>query len=440
MLVLQMRSAVVTLKSDEEFDKVLKTLSEAYQPVLQPAVMLQAKALGLEKGPSQQSVLSTLEIPRSPRRTLPIRAEIFIDEEKNLYLLVLRLASRPSKIGNTADGSIVEIYKHPIQSRLTVYYISQAVSSIPLSQFEKIINDNLSIKLAPYFFTSDRLAELKSEGMNSPDRPTESELASARLLSDSSIRTLAMSVKSSGGLLIGDLPKQLPSPIRDQADDIRTKLLAANLISAELVVICKRTQAQVARAPSQRILKNLSKNGLKCACGRPIADERIEEAVTITDHGRSLLDSSHWFSVLLLHELLELGIPLDRILRRHVTPSDRLEAVEAHHRTGHQHEGEPPPRVPVPPHLQPPEATQPRQRPLDLPAVAPKPGRRLDLTPSDPRLDPTAPQIGTVGSAVIAGRRWCGADRHRAAAVEPGARARPTPTARPARGRQQGSS
>ena len=29
--------------------------------------------------------------------------------------------------------------------------------------------------------------------------------------------------------------------------------------------------------------------------------------------------------------------------------------------------------------------------PLDLPAVAPKPRRRLDLPPSDPRLDPTAP-------------------------------------------------
>ena len=91
-----------------------------------------------------------------------------------------------------------------------------------------------------------------------------------------------------------------------------------------------------------------------------------------------------------------------RSLRRHVTPSDRLEPVEAHHRTSHQHEREPAPRIPVPAHLQPPEAAQPRQRPFNLPAVAPKPGRRLDLPPSDPRLDPTPPQIRPVGSAVIA--------------------------------------
>src|SRR4029453_14531312 len=76
-------------------------------------------------------------------------------------------------------------------------------------------------------------------------------------------------------------------------------------------------------------------------------------------------------------------------LRRHVPPSDRLESVEAHPRTSHQHEREPASRVPVPAHLQPPEAAQPRQRPFNLPAVAPKPGRRLALPPSDQRLYPT---------------------------------------------------
>src|SRR5919106_2520126 len=78
------------------------------------------------------------------------------------------------------------------------------------------------------------------------------------------------------------------------------------------------------------------------------------------------------------------------------------EPVEADDGAGHQHEREPPARVPVPAHLQPPEAAQPRQGPLDLPAVASQPGRRLDLPPSNPRLDATPPQVGTVGSAVIA--------------------------------------
>jgi hypothetical protein len=58
-------------------------------------------------------------------------------------------------------------------------------------------------------------------------------------------------------------------------------------------------------------------------------------------------------------------------------------------------------RIAVPPHLQPPEATQPRQGPLDLPAVPPKPGRGLHPTPGNPRPDPTPPQVAPVGAAVI---------------------------------------
>ena len=79
-----------------------------------------------------------------------------------------------------------------------------------------------------------------------------------------------------------------------------------------------------------------------------------------------------------------------------------LVPVEADQRARHQHEREPPHGIPLPAHLQPPEATQPGQRPPDLLPVAPKPGRRLHPTTSDPRPDPTPAQVGPVGSAVIA--------------------------------------
>jgi hypothetical protein len=78
-----------------------------------------------------------------------------------------------------------------------------------------------------------------------------------------------------------------------------------------------------------------------------------------------------------------------------------VEPVEADDRTGQQDEREPPPRISVPPQLQPPEAAQPRQRPLHPPAVPAKPGRGLHPTPGDPRPDPTPPKIGGVGAAVI---------------------------------------
>jgi hypothetical protein len=69
---------------------------------------------------------------------------------------------------------------------------------------------------------------------------------------------------------------------------------------------------------------------------------------------------------------------------------------------GQQHQREPPLRIPVPADRQSPVARQPRQRPLDPPAMPPKPGRGLDAAPGDPRGDPTAPQPGTVAGAVVA--------------------------------------
>jgi hypothetical protein len=92
--------------------------------------------------------------------------------------------------------------------------------------------------------------------------------------------------------------------------------------------------------------------------------------------------------------------------RPHSTPminqGTTLAPVAADERAGDQHQGEPPPRVSVPAHLQPPKATQPRQRALDLPPMAPQPRRRLHPTPSDPRPDPTPPRPGPVGRAVAA--------------------------------------
>src|SRR6185437_3703628 len=62
----------------------------------------------------------------------------------------------------------------------------------------------------------------------------------------------------------------------------------------------------------------------------------------------------------------------------------RLEHMTAQ-ATGHKRK--PPRRVRIPADLQLPEAAQPRQRPLDLPAVQPKPRRGLHPMPSDPRPD-----------------------------------------------------
>jgi hypothetical protein len=149
----------------------------------------------------------------------------------------------------------------------------------------------------------------------------------AHLFRDRTVQILAVSIKTSGGLLVRDLPKQLPAEARDRTDNIQKSLLSHGLIDAEIVVVCTKTQAQTARAPSREVLERLSKQGLKCACGRPIADERIEEALTITDLGRSLLDGNRWLILLLVEELQQVGVPLDRILTEQQVGGDEIDCL-----------------------------------------------------------------------------------------------------------------
>jgi hypothetical protein len=92
-------------------------------------------------------------------------------------------------------------------------------------------------------------------------------------------------------------------------------------------VICGKTQGQVARVPSRDILKRMSDDGVKCACGRAIADERIEEALSITDLGRTLLDGSRWLTLLVVEQLQLVGVPLNRILIEQQVGSDELDCL-----------------------------------------------------------------------------------------------------------------
>ena len=71
----------------------------------------------------------------------------------------------------------------------------------------------------------------------------------------------------------------------------------------------------------------MSEQGVKCACGRPIAKESIEEALSITDLGRNLLDGSRWLTLLLLIELQHVGVSLDNILIEQQMGGDEIDCL-----------------------------------------------------------------------------------------------------------------
>ena len=124
-----------------------------------------------------------------------------------------------------------------------------------------------------------------------------------------------------------DLARQLPQEERTRTDDLREALTTSGLIDSKIVVICSKTQGQTARAPSREILEELSAKGLKCACGRPITTERVEEALTLSDRARNMLDKSRWLTVVLVQSLLRFGIPLDHILVEQAVGGDEIDCL-----------------------------------------------------------------------------------------------------------------
>jgi hypothetical protein len=157
--------------------------------------------------------------------------------------------------------------------------------------------------------------------------PTDDELNASRLLADKTARTLAVAIKSSGGLLVSDAARPLPAEARSDAEAAIAKLQEAGLVKTELVVICNKTDAQVARATTKKQLDQSARAGITCACGQPLTAERVEEALTIADLARDLLDGNRWMSVLLFDELVRVGVNAERIFLEQQAGGDEVDCV-----------------------------------------------------------------------------------------------------------------
>jgi hypothetical protein len=69
----------------------------------------------------------------------------------------------------------------------------------------------------------------------------------------------------------------------------------------------------------------MAESGLKCACGRDIREERVEEAMSLAPLGRRLLDGSRWLSLLVMEELHNRGVEYERMLIEQKSGGDEMD-------------------------------------------------------------------------------------------------------------------
>lgn len=317
---MRMRAATVTDDAASQFDAVLKALPSDLRFVVRPSVELQANKLGV----TPRAAKSRFDDFR-PRNRLTIRGDA-VSDGRELVILQLTQEVRNaffehgSGVGQNASDADT-----PIELRLIG--VGPSTELPLLDKVAQITASELGVDLTESSYSSRRFDELKQDGRESPSEPSSEELVAIAALRDQATRQLAIAIKSAGGLLVGDLQKQLSRSSVGEAETVNRVLTEAGLITGETVVVCGKSSAQTARVPSREILEHLATQGLKCACGRAVDEERIEEAVTITQLGRDLLDKSRWMTLLLVHELEQLGIPLGRILIEQDIGGDEMDCI-----------------------------------------------------------------------------------------------------------------
>ncbi|MFH9332552.1 hypothetical protein ACH4KU_26650 [Streptomyces althioticus] len=321
MLKLSTWRTVVDSQQSGKFDAIVDAIPSDFIRVLSASRETMASALGLRAADGGARLAD-----RFGRVTPITKAEIF---SLNGETYVLSLRSRRS---NATAWSFSEDEDGEAQKEqsgiLFLHVLSGSRSKPDVSVFIEAVQQHTGADLRGWGVRPRRFAELKQEGRQESLSITPEKAKAAHLLSDKERRVLATAIKAApGGLILSDVERQLK---RGKVTDIEATLLElqdADLIDSEYVVVCAKNQHEVSRFSDASVMDEMSKYGVRCGCGRKIGDERLEEAVAITDLGRELLDKSTWMSIILMEELRDLGIPDDRIMIEYSSGGDEMDCI-----------------------------------------------------------------------------------------------------------------
>jgi hypothetical protein len=157
-----------------------------------------------------------------------------------------------------------------------------------------------------------RLTDAKNTKCVLASSISNGEFEAAQILQDHQLRSCALRIKAAGGILESDLQKQL-STSSEVLEETLGKLEIKSLIDRKDIVICRRTEKQVAVSESQEHLAELMSSGLCGECGTPIAEERTERLASTSMVLRRLLNGSLWMSASLAKSFIGERVPANRI-------------------------------------------------------------------------------------------------------------------------------
>ena len=321
-----MSRAVVSGDNSENVREYLARLAEEFAPILAAAREAQSSLLGLSPAVFTSNPGPTDRLSYARRSHLEA-AEMF-NVEGVLYVVSARSHDSYGRPQVLEDGTFV-VKETTKRTTVNVCAIGDTREPSALSDFEKIAADVFGVELERWFYKSERFDSLLEEGRVPVQLPSEEDRLGAYTLMDSEVRKLAIAMKSASGLLQSDAAKVLGDVKAKDSKALIKKLVDSDLATTGAVVICKKTGVQSVRVPDATVVADLDKQGIRCSCGKPISSEPCEEVMEVTDLGRSLLDGSRWYTVVLVQELVELGVPVGSILTEEVEGGDEMDCIAA---------------------------------------------------------------------------------------------------------------
>lgn len=128
------------------------------------------------------------------------------------------------------------------------------------------------------------------------------------------IRGLIGNLERVGSLTVSDLPKVLGEAQGAAVAGRLGELRSLGLIQSEYVIVCSRTGNAVLRTDDPNKLQKMAPDWMKCACGRPLNEERVDQVIMPTDRATALNDKGKWMISLAMGILSRLGINREQII------------------------------------------------------------------------------------------------------------------------------
>jgi len=128
------------------------------------------------------------------------------------------------------------------------------------------------------------------------------------------IRALIRDLERVGSLTVSDLPKVLGEAQGTAVAGRLGELRSLGLIQSEYVIVCSRTGNAVLRTDDPNKLQKMAPDWMKCACGRPLNEERVDQVIMPTDRATALNDKGRWMTTLATAILPKLGISREQVI------------------------------------------------------------------------------------------------------------------------------